>query len=197
MAETHELMEKANEAAHGSSSRNNKSIALLIATLAALLAITETAAKNEQNTYMSKHVETANTWSFYQAKTIRLTTLKTAAETIDAMGYDTFGSNKDKVAAQVKRWRETGDRYESEPSTGEGRKELMARAQETEAARDRARVKLHMFEYGSAAFQLAIVIASASVITGVVALAFAGGGLGLIGGGLALLGWLAPTLIHL
>lgn len=194
MAETHEHMEKAHEAAHH---HDNKRIAVVITVLAALLAINETAAKNAQNDYMSKHVEAANTWSFYQAKTIRYTTLRVAAETFDAMGYENFGANRDKVAKQVQRWRETGDRYESEPSTGEGRKELMAKARATEIARDRAHAKLHMFEYGSAALQLAIVLASASVITGVIGLAFAGGGLGLLGVAFGLLGWLAPTLIHL
>lgn len=196
MVETHERVEKAHEAAHGGG-HDNKRIAVLITVLAALLAICETAAKNAQNLYMSKHVEAANVWSFYQAKTIRYTTLRVAAETFDSMGYDNFGANKDKVAAQVKRWRETGDRYESEPSTGEGRKELMAKARETEIVRDRMHAKLHMFEYGSAAFQLAIVLASASVITGVFALTLAGGGLGVIGVVFGLLGWFAPTLLHL
>ena len=194
MVETHERVEKAHEAAHH---HDNKRIAVVITLLAALLAITETAAKNAQNTYMSKHVEAANTWSFYQAKTIRLTTLKTAAETFDAMGYDAYGPHADRVAKQVQRWRQTGDRYETEPETGEGRKELMAKARATEAERDRAHAKLHMFEYGSASFQLAIVLASAAVITGVGALALAGLGLGAIGIAFGALGWFAPTLLHL
>jgi hypothetical protein len=197
MVETHERVEKAHEAAHGGHGTDNKRIAVVITLLAALLAITETAAKNAQNAYMTKHVEVANLWAFYQAKTIRYTTLRVAAEQFDAMGYENYGANKDKVAAQVKRWRETGDRYESEPSTGEGRKELMARALAAEKERERAHAKLHMFEYGSAAFQLAIVLASAAVITGVGLLAIGGLGLGAIGVGFGLLGWFAPTLIHL
>ena len=198
MVETHERLEKAHEAAHGhGNAPDNKRIAVVITVLAALLAITETAAKNAQNAYMSKHIEAANTWSFYQAKTIRYTQLRSTAEAFEAIGADSFGPAKDKVVAQVKRWRETGERYESEPSTGEGRKELMERARATELARDRAQAKLHMFEYGSAAFQLAIVLASAAVITGVIALAFTGIGLGLIGLGFAGLGWFAPTLLHL
>jgi hypothetical protein len=200
MVETHERVEKAHEAAHGHEGHegsNNKRIAVVITLLAALLAITETAAKNAQNLYMTKHVEVANLWAFYQAKTIRYTTLRVAAEQFDAVGYENWGANKDKVAAQVKRWRETGDRYESEPSTGEGRKELMARAQAAEEERGRAHAKLHMFEYGSASFQLAIVLASAAVITGVALLAFAGLGLGAIGIAFGALGWFAPTLLHI
>ncbi len=40
-------------------------------------------------------------------------------------------------------------------------------------------------------------LASASIITKVVALAFAAGGLGLVGVALGLIGWLAPTALHL
>jgi hypothetical protein len=200
MVETHERMEKAHEAAHHHS---NRQVAVLIAVLAAILALTETGGKTAQNTYLANHIEASNLWAFYQAKTIRLTTLKTAAESIDAIGHDAFGPRKDAVEKQVTRWRQIGDRYESEPGPGgdimkgEGRKELMHRAKAAEATRDRALAKLHMFEYASAAFQLGIVLASAAVITSVVWLAFLGGGLGLIGVALGLLGWFAPTLIHL
>ncbi|MBS0548450.1 MAG: DUF4337 family protein, partial [Proteobacteria bacterium] len=55
----------------------------------------------------------------------------------------------------------------------------------------------HLFEYGSAAFQLAIVLASAAAVTSVMLLAFAAGGLGLAGAALAGLGFFAPHLLHL
>jgi hypothetical protein len=55
----------------------------------------------------------------------------------------------------------------------------------------------HMFEYGSAALQLAIVLAGASALTSVVWLSFLSYGLGVIGFLFGALGFLAPTLIHL
>ena len=66
---------------------------------------------------------------------------------------------------QVDTWRKTAQRYETEPETGEGRKELAARAKVKEAARDKAMSAYHMFEYGSAALQLAIVLAGAAALT--------------------------------
>ena len=98
---------------------------------------------------------------------------------------------------QLAAWQATVERWESEPSTQEGRRELMARAQAAEQRRDLSFAAYHQFEYSSAAYQLAIVLASASVVTGVVLLAWVAGGLGVIGVTFALLGWLAPTLIHL
>ena len=55
----------------------------------------------------------------------------------------------------------------------------------------------HMYEYGSAAFQVAIVIASASIVTGVPLLALGGAVLGAVGIAMAGLGFFAPELIHL
>ena len=53
--------------------------------IALFLAIAETFAKSAQTDQISYNVEASNLWSFYQAKTIRQTTLRTAAEqmTID------------------------------------------------------------------------------------------------------------------
>ena len=53
-----------------------------------------------------------------------------------------------------------------------------------------------MFEYGSAAFQLAIVLAGASALTTVMWLTFISVGLGVVGTAFTLLGFFAPTLIH-
>ena len=54
-----------------------------------------------------------------------------------------------------------------------------------------------MFDFGSASLQLAIVLASASIVIGIMWLAWLAGGVGLIGVTFALLGWFAPTLIPL
>ena len=70
---------------------------------------------------------------------------------------------------QVETWRKTAQRYETEPETNEGRKELAARAKVKEAGASKAMSAYHMFEYGSAALQLAIVLAGASALTSVMA----------------------------
>jgi hypothetical protein len=55
----------------------------------------------------------------------------------------------------------------------------------------------HMFEYGSACFQLAIVLAGAAALTSVIWLTFLSVGLGVVGFGFTVLAFVAPTLIHL
>lgn len=174
-------------APHGT---ENKGVALLIAVLALFLAVAETAAKSAQTDALSYNIEAANLWAFFQARTIRQTTVRTAAEAAAL----TPGEG---TAAQVQRWNQTAARWESEPETGEGRRELMTRARAAEAKRDRSMERYHMFEYASASFQVGIVVASASIITGVALLLWGGVGLGVLGVALGALGFLAPGMIHL
>ncbi|ACA17461.1 conserved hypothetical protein [Methylobacterium sp. 4-46] len=178
---------------HGSVEGSNKKVALLISVLALFLALGETFAKSAQTDALGANVQASNLWSFFQAKTIRATMVRTASEQAALEA----GAAPDAVRKQVEDWQKTIARWESEPSTGEGRKELAARAKEAEERRDLALARYHHYEVASAAFQIGIVLASAQVITGIVALAVAGGLLGVAGIGMLGVGLLAPHAIHL
>jgi len=182
---------------HGHVEGGNKKIALLVAILAAMLAVTEMGGKSAQTRGLADHIDASNLWSFFQAKTIRQTTLRTAADGIDAQFKDAPQPMPAGVKKQVDTWRQTAQRYDTEPETGEGRKELAARAKVKEASRDKSLAAYHMFEYGSAALQLAIVLAGAAALTSVAWLIFVSAGLGVIGLLFGALGFFAPTLIHI
>ena len=182
---------------HGHVDGSNKRIALLVAVLAASLAISEKGGKSSQTNALSSHIDASNLWTFFQAKTIRQTTMRTAAEEAEATFKDNAQGMPAAMKAQTERWRQTAQRYESEPETGAGRKELMARAKAKEEHREKSLAAYHMFEYASAAFQLAIVLAGASALTSVVWLVIISCGLGVVGLGFTALAFIAPTLIHL
>jgi len=189
----HEAHEQIEETLEG---YRNKRIAILIAVLAALLALAEMGGDNAKQDALNANIDASNLWAFFQAKTIRQTVLRTAAEMVE---LDTPGLPADRADAFKKRldgWKATVARYDSEPDTGEGRKELMARAKTAEERRDRALAADHVFEIGSGALQLGIVLASAAVITSVLWLAYSAIGLGVIGAAAVILGYTAPTLIH-
>jgi hypothetical protein len=101
------------------------------------------------------------------------------------------------VDAQIDAWRKTAARYESDPKTGEGRKELAERAKEEEKERDLSLAKYHHYEIASAAFQIGIVLCSAAVITGIVALVWFAGVLGAAGLAVLALGIYAPHILAL
>ena len=62
----------------------NKKVALLIAVLALVLAFSETLGKAAQTSALAYHIESSNLWAFFQAKTLRQTTIRTAAEEMEA-----------------------------------------------------------------------------------------------------------------
>jgi hypothetical protein len=191
-----ESMEHAEHAEHASS--ENRKIALLIAVIALCLALSETLGKGAQTESISMNVEASNLWAFFQAKTIRRTTLQTAAEAtklnLGSIGDDTIKATAQK---QIDDWQKTAARYRSEPETGEGTEQLAERAKHAEEERDLATAKYHHFELGSAAFQIAIVLASATIITGIVALAWISGLLTLVGIVVTALGVFQPHLLPL
>jgi len=184
--------------AHGHATPENKRVAILISILAALLALTEMSGKSAQTTALSANIEASNLWAFFQAKTIRMTTLRTAAESLEIeVTADLPAARADALKKRVESWRTTAQRYDTEPETGEGRKELAARAKTAEDRRDRAMGAYHQFEFASALFQISIVLASAAIVTGVAPLIFVAIGVSIVGVGLGALGWFAPTVLHL
>lgn len=192
----HESMEHAEHAEHASSS--NRNIALLIAVIALFLALSEMLGKGAQTESISKNVEASNLWAFFQAKSIRRTQIQTAAE----QGRLTLGTTTDDAAKaalvkQIDTWDKTAARYRNEPETGEGSEQLSKRAQAAEAARDVATEKYHHYEYASAMFQIAIVLASATIITGMVWLAWLSGLLLFAGIGMTWAGLFWPHLLHM
>ena len=171
----------------------NRKIALLISVIALLLAISETLGKSAQTVGIELNIKASDTWNFFQAKTIRQTTLRTAAE---AMTVGAPATSSEDLAKQIDAWKRTVARYESEPETNEGRKELMARAQAAERDRDVALAKYHQYEFASAAYQIGIVLASSAIITSMLALAYAAGALGIFGIAFTGLGVFAPNVMH-
>jgi len=169
----------------------NKGVALLISVLALVLAFSETLGKGAQTSALAMNIEASNLWAFFQAKTIRQTVLRTAAEELEV---SSSGENSKK---QIGKWRETAQRYQDEPSTGEGRDQLAARAKEAEKKRDRSMAAYHHYELASAAVQIAIVLASASIITTMPVLVWIAGALGVLGVAFCAIGFLIPTAVHL
>jgi len=183
---------------HGPMTDRNKKIALVISVLALCLAFSETLGKSAQTAALSDNIEASNLWAFFQAKTIRMTTLTTAAETrsIDAAAH-ADPAIKAAMAKQIDAWKKTSARYNDEPDTGEGRKQLAVRAKKAEKKRDDALARYHHYEIASAAFQIGIVLASAAVITGAMALVWLAGGLGIAGIAFIAIALFAPHAVHI
>jgi len=175
----------------------NRKIALLIAIIALFLAISETLGKSAQTAGIELIIKASDTWNFFQAKTIRQTTLRTAAEALAVeIASRPDDAYKSAMSKQVEAWNATVKRYDSDPKEKDGRKELRAQAEQYEHAQDLAMSRYHNYELSSAACQIGIVLASAAVITGMIALAYGAVGVAVMGLIFTGFGLFAPNLPH-
>lgn len=177
--EASELIEEAGEAHH----QKNRS-ALTISIFAMVLAITSLGGSNAGKEITQENILAANSYAFYQAKSIRQTALKIAATDLELQLLREPGMNAPAKEAMLKKiddYKKTVERYESEPEKGEGKKELLERAKEHEVVRDHAIRQDPWFDYAEGALQIAIVLLSVSIIGSLPALYFGGLGLGLLG----------------
>jgi hypothetical protein len=178
--------------------KSNRKIALFITTLALLFALAELGAKSSQTDAIAFNVNAADTWAFYQAKSIKQMTLRTAADSMEA-GID--ANTSPEVLAKQKKmiadWRATADRYETDPAKGEGKKELTEKALAFEHQRDAAMEHYHGYEIAGVILQISVVLASTSVVTGMslfVILSIFGGALGVV---LTAIAAFAPWMFHM
>lgn len=174
-----ELMEQ-----EKTSDRFKQRCAILIGILAMLLAITALGGDNATKEAVNSNVLASNYFNFYQAKNMRQTAITLSADHLElAVLNDPAVPDAVKVELKkkVENYRKTIARYETEPETGEGKKELLAKAKEHEAARDHAMKQDPYFDYAQALLQIAIVLISVSIIAEIGWLVAIGGALGILG----------------
>lgn len=150
--------------------------ALTIAFMAMLLAITSLGGGNAGEDIMTNNIHASDTWAFYQAKSIRQTSNRLAADQLEAellVHQSSLSPEaRQEIQRKIDKFKETAERYESEPDPkdpnnplkGEGRKELSLRAADFEAQRDRAQLQDPNFDFAEALFQIAIVLASVAIL---------------------------------
>lgn len=126
----------------------------VITVLAALLAINTYIASGNSSKVLNNTIKANDTWAFYQAKSIK--------QTLAEMAYDDAIARREPVKAE--KLLAKIERYESDPKTGEGKKELMAKARALEAERDQIRKSGPWLTFAGSAFQIAIVLLSASIL---------------------------------
>ena len=141
----------------------------VITILAALLAVNTLIGGSNSSKVLNNTIAINDTWAFYQAKSIKQTLAEMARD--DAIERKQF-EKSDKLTAKI-------NRYESEPATGEGKKELMAKAQALELERDIIRKSGPWLTFAGSAFQIAIVLLTASILAVSMSLYFASIGVGL------------------
>jgi hypothetical protein len=171
--------------------------AIVIAILALFLALSEAGAKKADHISTEKNIESSDLFNFYQAKKIRSTIVETAAQTLESqMPGVSDPKAHDALEKQVADFKTKAAEFEHDPKKPEDSLDaIQDRANEAGDARELANRQLEHYELGSGAVQIAIVLASAAIITGVGALMWFSVALGAVGVILMTLGFFAPTMI--
>jgi hypothetical protein len=150
-------------------SDQNKWVGVYIGILAVILAICNVGGANATKDATRANIEASNTWAFYQAKNIRRTAINMAIDELELLllAQPAMPAEARKAfEAKIKDYKATAGRLASEPQTGEGLEQLLAKGKTLEAERDVALRRDPYFDWSQALLQIAIVLASVHIIIG-------------------------------
>ncbi len=144
----------------------DKWIAMYIAILAVLLSICGVGGGNSTKDSTRTNIQASDTWAYYQAKNMRQTTYRVAAEALQLrLGEPGLPeAMRKQIEERIAAYNAEIGRLESDPQKAEGKKELAVKAKEFENARDAALRQDPYFDYAQAFLQIAVVLASASIV---------------------------------
>ena len=172
--EATEIAEKIGEAheAHHTSqaeadARFRRLTAIYLGVVAMLLAIASLGGSNATKVMVNANIQASDLYGFYQSKNIRQTIYRITAEELEGqlLAQPSMPEEaKTKIEKAIERYRSRAEQYESDPATGEGKTELLAKAKEWEAKRDQAAKRDPNFDFAEALFQIAIVLGSVSIV---------------------------------
>lgn len=175
-----ESMERAHEiqehGTHGDPFSRN--VAVLVAVLAAVLAMTEIGGKGAQNQYLTHHIAVSDDYAFYQAKLLRATVRSSEITILSSLP----NAADPAIQARLKEAEEFTERMRDDPEGGGGMKQLMVKAREQEEARDHEEHRYHGFEYAAGGLEIAIVLSSVAVVTHMKPLAMISACIGFVAG---------------
>jgi hypothetical protein len=173
----------------------DKRVALLIAILALFLALSEAGGKNAEHRSTEQNIEASDLYNFYQAKKIRTSVIEADIAQMEVSRQVAADPNaQTAMDKQIAAWKALNTRLETEKP--DGMEAIQERAKEASEGRELSNHRLEHYEYASGLLQIAIVLASAAIITGIAALMWLSLGLGVIGAVLMAFGYFAPTLLR-
>ncbi len=173
-------------------------IGVFIGILAVMLAIGAMGGDNVDKDAARFNIDATNTWAFFQAKNMRRQSIRLAAEELELMLIANPAMDvaaRTTIQAKVDEYKALDKKLTSDPEKQEGLDELYVKGKALEAERDTALAQDPYFDWSNALLQIAIVLASVSIISGSLMLLAASGALGLAGALLMLNGFLMVVAV--
>jgi len=127
---------------------------MVISVFALILAVNSWYGGKLSSITLNNTIAANDVWSFYEAKSIK--------QMLAEQSLDDAQVRKD--TKKIEQLESKIARYESDPKSGEGKKELMEKAHKLEADRDLAKKQSPWIGFASTLYQLSIVVLSASIL---------------------------------
>ncbi|HYY88819.1 MAG TPA: DUF4337 domain-containing protein [Chloroflexota bacterium] len=166
-ADAAEKIKDAAEAERAGDDRFRRRAAIVIGVLAMLLAISGLGGANATKEMLNANILASDTYAFYQAKNIRQTSNQLAADELAAMlgaQPNMPAEARAQIEQRIAAYKTTVARYESDPASGDGKQELLPKAQDYEHRRDHAAKQDPNFDFAQALYQIGIVLGSVSIV---------------------------------
>lgn len=160
------------KAEHEAVNRFRSRAALLIALIAAVLAVGGLGGGNATDDMIINTIRASDTWAFFQAKNVRQTGYALAVERLEDELVTSTGAARAPIEARLAAYRAQIARYDSEPdpaapndpTAGEGKRQLSARARAFEEAREVAMARDDNFDWAEVLLQIALVLGSVAIL---------------------------------
>ncbi len=169
-----DTLERAQDALDQARETNAREAAILISILAAGLALADMQEKGAQNQYLTHHIAVSDDYAYYQAKGVRATSQLTTAAILESLP----NAADPEVAKRAAAARAEAARLADDPGA-KGQKQLLAQAERDTEQREAQHHLYERYELVVGALQIAIVLASVSVVTRVRTLVFVASAIGL------------------
>lgn len=181
-----EGIERAHHAHEAEGDHAARWVAVLVALLAAALALAEVGEKASQTAFLMDHITMTDDYAYYQSKNLRVATLQSSNDILGNLP----GGVTAAIAARIKAADATIAQLRDDPKAGNGMKQLLVQAARHRRQAAHALHREHGYAGAAGALQIAILLASVSIVTRMPGLRWAAG---VIGGvailfGLAVLG---------
>ncbi len=177
-------LERHEHLAHNPGDNHARLASVLIGVLAAALALADMVERSAQNAYLSHHIAVSDDFAFYQA---RQTRAQIAGQTADLLELSANAADE-RVQKAMLEARAEARRVSEDSDRGNGLRQLQAKADAQAKLRDQALERYELFELVTSGLQIAIVLASVSVVTKIRTLLWVAIAMGLAAGCYAGLG---------
>ena len=154
-----------------------------ITIFAAILAVTSWLGGQVSGKIMADNIQLGDVWSFYQAKSIKQNMYQLNLDDLKVQIADpqTDKSLKPVLQARADNYQKYIDILESDPKSGEGKKEILAKGRALEADRDSAKKRSPFFGMAATTIQIAIIFSTTAILAVSMALWYSSIAVGILG----------------